>query len=169
LTDVVQRSTFLRASGAGCAALLVACLAVPAAAQNAYRYVMPDGRVIYSDQPVAGARLEATIAPPAAPSSPAPATTLTPREESLAKASDERFRRLNELTVEIQNAERDLQAATARLDAEREPLEGERIGTYAGRSRLSDSYWSRQDANQYAVATAQARLNRAVQERNALR
>jgi hypothetical protein len=30
-------------------------------------------------------------------------------------------------------------------------------------------YWARQDDNQLAVANAQARLNRAVQERNALR
>ena len=50
-----------------------------------------------------------------------------------------------------------------------EPLEGERIGTYAGRARLNDSYWARQDYNQLAVARAQARLDRAVQERNALR
>jgi hypothetical protein len=50
-----------------------------------------------------------------------------------------------------------------------EPREGERIGTYGGRARLNEAYWARQDYNQAAVANAQARLNRAVQERNALR
>jgi len=145
-------------------------VAATAAAQNAYRFVTHEGRVIYSDMPVPGARLDGTIAPPA-PVSPAPAAGFTPSptQEALLRSADERARRLNELTVEIQNAERDLQAATARLAAGQEPLEGERIGTYAGRSRLSDAYWARQDYNQLAVATAQARLNRAVQERNALR
>ena len=128
-------------------------IAATAAAQNAYRYVMPDGRVIYSDMPVPGARLDGTIAPPA-PVSPAPGggPTLSTTQEALLKSADERIRRLNELTVEIQNLERELQAANARLEAGREPLEGERIGTYAGRSRLSDTYWARQDYNQLAVA-----------------
>jgi hypothetical protein len=141
-----------------------------AAAQNAYRYVTPEGRVIYSDMPVPGARLDGTIAAPA-PVSPAPAggPTLSPSQEALLKSADQRVRRLNELTTEIQSLERDLQAANARLEAGREPLEGERIGTYAGRSRLNDAYWARQDYNQLAVADLQARLNRAVEERNALR
>jgi hypothetical protein len=143
--------------------------AVTAGAQNAYRFVTPDGRVIYSDQPVPGARLEATIVTPPAPSAPQPGATLTPRQEALAKSADERIRRLNELTLEIQSAERDLAAANAALQAGIEPLEGERIGTYAGRARLSDAYWARQDYNQLAVARAQGRLDRAVQERNALR
>ena len=149
---------------------LVACLAAAGTpAQDAYRYVTPEGRVIYSDQPVPGARLEATIVTPPAPSSPQPGTTLTPRQEALAKSADERIRRMNELTVEIQSAERDLAAANATLQAGIEPREGERIGTYAGRARLNDAYWARQDYNQQAVANAQARLNRAVQERNAIR
>jgi len=152
--------------------VLVALLGLFAAAveaQTAYRFVMPDGRVVYSDQPVPGARLEGTVVTPPAPTSPAPVSTLTPRQQSLAKAADERLRRLDELTVEIQNAERDLAAANAALQAGIEPREGERIGTYAGRARLNDAYWARQDDNQMAVASAQARLNRAVQERNALR
>lgn len=144
--------------------------AAATAAQDAYRYVTPDGRVVYSDMPVPGARLDGTIAPPA-PVSPAPAagSTLSPTQEALLRSADTRIRRLNELTVEIQNAERDLAAANAALQAGIEPREGERIGTYAGRARLNDAYWARQDYNQYAVAEAQARLNRAVQERNALR
>jgi len=150
------------------ALLAAALLATAAAAQNAYRYVTPDGRVIYSDQPVAGARREATIVTPPAPAASPPAA-LTPRQEALAKSADERVRRLNALTVEIQNAERDLATANAALEAGIEPREGERIGTYAGRARLNDAYWTRQDDNQRAVANAQARLDRAVQERNALR
>jgi hypothetical protein len=149
--------------------LLAVLLPAAAAGQNAYRFVTPDGRVIYSDQPVPGARLDGTIVTPPATSSPAPVTTLTPREEALAKAADERLRRLSELTEQIQEASRDLAAANAALQAGIEPREGERIGTFAGRARLNDEYWARQEANQRAVANAQARLDRAVQERNALR
>jgi len=149
---------------------LAGLFAAAAAAQNAYRFVTPDGRVIYSDQPVPGARLEGTIVTPPAPSSPAPVTTtLTPREEALAKAADGRIRRLNELTDQIQVASRDLAEANAALQAGIEPREGERIGTYGGRARLNDAYWARQEANQRAVANAQARLNSAVEERNGLR
>lgn len=151
-------------------ALLAALLAATASAQTAFRYVTPEGRVIYSDQPVPGARLEATIAPPA-PVSPAPAGAprLSESEEALLRDSDRRFRRLNELTDQIQIASRDFGAANAALQAGVEPLEGERIGTYAGRARLNDAYWGRQEANQRAVAETQARLDRAVQERNGLR
>lgn len=145
-------------------------VAATAAAQNAYRFVTPDGRVIYSDMPVPGARLDATITPPAPASAPAAGFTPSPSQEALLKSAEERVRRLNELTIEIQNLERDLQAANARLEAGREPLEGERTGiVYQGRSRLSDAYWARQDDNQRVVAEINARLNRAVQERNALR
>jgi hypothetical protein len=153
------------------AALLAGLCAATAVAQSAYRFVTPDGRVIYSDQPVPGARLEATIpAPaPASPAAPGAAQTLSPSQQALLKSADERIRRLNELTVEIQNAERDLAAANAALQAGVEPREGERIGTFAGRARLNDEHWARQDYNQQAVANAQARLKRAVQERNALR
>jgi hypothetical protein len=152
-------------------ALVAALVAATAAtAQNAYRYVMPDGRVVYSDQPVPGARLEATIVPPA-PVTPsaAGAPRLSASEEALLRASDERFRRLNELALQIQEASRDLADANAALQAGIEPLEAERIGTFAGRARLNDAYWARQEANQRAVANAQARLDRAVAERNALR
>jgi len=57
-------------------ALIALTLATPAAAQMAYRNVFPDGRVVYSDRPLAGAEQQSTIAPPppgAAATAPAPA------------------------------------------------------------------------------------------------
>ena len=50
--------------------LLLFALLAPAAAQTVYRYVTPDGRTIFSDQPVPGAKLQGTVAPPAPPSGP---------------------------------------------------------------------------------------------------
>src|SRR3990172_2575739 len=57
-------------------ALIALTLATPAAAQMAYRNVFPDGRVVYTDRPLAGAEQQSTIAPPppaAAAAAPAPA------------------------------------------------------------------------------------------------
>lgn len=75
--------------------LIALALATPAAAQMAYRYVFPDGRVVYSDQPVPGAHGERAIAPPppsadpvpgaAAPTATAaPAVTAAPAEPTAA-------------------------------------------------------------------------------------
>ena len=47
--------------------------------------------------------------------------------------------------------------------------DGERIGTYSGRSRLRDTYWARQAANEFAVEEARRRLQDAFAIRNALR
>jgi hypothetical protein len=134
--------------------------AAAAAAQDAYRYVTPEGRVIYSDMPVPGARLDGTIAPPA-PVSPTAAAGFTPSpaQEALLKSADERVRRLNELTVEIQNTERELRRRT-RGSKRAEPPEGERIGTYAGGHGSPTR--TGPGLQPVAVAESQARLNRAV-------
>ena len=73
-------------------ALVAGLVAATAGAQNAYRFVTPDGRVIYSDQPVPGARLEATIPAPAPVSPVEPAgQTLSPSQEALLRSADERM------------------------------------------------------------------------------
>jgi len=58
--------------------LVALALATPAAAQMAYRYVFPDGRVVYSDQPVPGAQAQSAIAPPPPSADPAPAAAAPP-------------------------------------------------------------------------------------------
>ena len=70
---------------------------------------------------------------------------------------------------ELRAAERNLAAAKASLDAGREPLPGERTGLAWGGSRLNESYRDRQRQLETVVSAAQARLDRAVAERNALR
>ena len=70
---------------------------------------------------------------------------------------------------EFRTAERNLAAAKASLEAGREPLPGERTGLARGGSRLNESYWNRQRQLETVVSDAQARLDRAVAERNALR
>jgi hypothetical protein len=147
------------------ALLVLAAVAVPAAAQTVYRYVTPDGRTIFSDQPVPGARLQGTVAPPAPPSgAPAPVESRTPPPAQ--PAGDTRAQRLREATQEMEAATQALAQARAQLEAGKEPLPGERTGTAGGGSRLNDAYWARQAANEAAVAKAQARLDAATAARN---
>jgi hypothetical protein len=69
-------------------------LATSAAAQTAYRNVFPDGRVVYSDQPLPGAQADRPIAPPpptqdlgsAEPRATAPAAAPAPAETQAAPA-----------------------------------------------------------------------------------
>jgi hypothetical protein len=149
------------------ALLVLAALAVPAAAQTVYRYVTPDGRTIFSDQPVPGAKLQGTVAPPAPPSgAPAPAPVESRTPSPAQPAGDTRAQRLREATQEVEAATQALAQARAQLEAGKEPLPGERTGTAGGGSRLNDAYWARQATNEQAVAKAQARLDAANAARN---
>jgi len=149
--------------------LLLLGLAGAVAAQTVYRYVTPDGRTIFSDQPVPGAKLQGTVAAPTPPSGTPP-----PRPSSDARRTapneppgEARVQRLRDATAEVEAAQQDLAQARLRLDAGKEPLPGERTGTATGGSRLNDAYWARQAANEEAVRKAQDRLDAAVAARNA--
>ena len=147
--------------------LLLFALLAPAAAQTVYRYVTPDGRTIFSDQPVPGAKLQGTVTPPAQPSGPTgPGESRRVPPATDAPAADNRAQRLREATQQVDAATQALAQARARLADGKEPLEGERTGTASGGSRLNDAYWARQAANEKGVADAQARLDAAVAARN---
>jgi hypothetical protein len=185
-------------------ALVVLALATPVAAQVVYRNVLSDGRVVYSDQPVPGARAERTVAPPAPAGTSAPAaegapapvpgarwppppgasqppapvaiveptsppTTQPTPARPVDQPGQERLAGFNAAVEEVRAAERGLAAAQAELAAGEEPLPGERTGLARGGSRLNEAYWERREQLKKAVGEAQARLDRAVAERNALR
>jgi len=149
--------------------------AATASAQNIYRYVFPDGRVVYSDSPVPGAKLQGTVTPPPPPMSPPPGAAERsgpPSSASKAQggaAPDDAIARLAAADRNVQDATRELEEARARLAAGQEPLPGERTGTAGGTSRLNDDYWARQQSLKDAVAAAQANLDRAIAARNAAR
>jgi hypothetical protein len=86
-----------------------------------------------------------------------------------APPAPDRIARFAAADDELRAAERSLAAAKASLDAGEEPLPGERTGLARGGSRLNEAYWARQEQLKKAVADAQARLDRAVAERNAAR
>jgi Domain of unknown function (DUF4124) len=158
---------------------ILACVtltfAAAASAQNIYRYVFPDGRVVYSDSPVPGAKLQGTVTPAPPPMSPPPGAAERPGSPSGASkdqgsaAPDDRVARLAAADREVQDATRALEDAKARVAAGQEPLPGERTGTAGGMSRLNEDYWARQQSLKDAVAAAQANLDRAIAARNAVR
>ena len=125
-------------------------------AQTVYKSTMPDGRVIYSTEPVHGAKRVEPLKPPAEstgvnPVGPTDAQKLQQHERERQK----REARQNEL----QQAEKALRDAEAAQAAGKEPLPGERAGTAGGASRLSDEYWSRQKELEVAVTDARKRLD----------
>jgi hypothetical protein len=151
--------------------LIVLALAAASAAdaQKIGRYVFPDGRVVYSDQPVPGAKLVNEVAPPPPPSASPPPSREGKAAAPGADSGAERARRLEQTDAEVRAATEALERARAQLQAGIEPLPGERTGTAGGSSRLNEAYDARQAANQRAVADAEARLQRAVAARNAAR
>lgn len=134
-----------------------------ASAQKVQKYQTPDGKIVYSDRPVPGARLvdEVVPPPPVDPKAAAAARAATKQEGKAADAAAAK----REEKAAAGTAEKDAAAALARakqaLETGREPLPGERLGTAGGRSRLSEEYFARQHANEAAVAEAQARLDKA--------
>jgi hypothetical protein len=148
--------------------LVLLAFTLPTAAQTVYRYVTPDGRTIFSDQPVPGAKLQGTVAPPAPPAAqPAPAPVESRTPPAAGKADETRAQRLRQAAAEVDAATQALAQARAQLQAGKEPLPGERTGTAGGGSRLNEAYWARQADNEEAVKRAQERLDAAIAARNA--
>ena len=152
-----------------CFAALALAGSLPAGAQKpVYKYVYPDGRIVYSDEPVPGARLEAQVEAPPPPdlSNPPPAP---PRPAAPAPESGKAAKTLDQAWDQLKLENQRLEQAKARLESGREPLEGERTGTARGGSRLNDAYWERQQANEAAVQKAEEQVRKAQDEVNRLR
>ena len=154
-------------------AAVLAAAAGLAQAQQVFKYVMPNGQIVYSDKPVPGGRLVDEIAPPP-PAGAAPPPT--PRQEQLQEQRNAVRERLSDRDREFQRAQANLQDARNRLaQAERtlvagkEPLPGERTGNVGGGSRLNEMYWQRQAANEASVEQARAQLRQAEAELSQLR
>jgi hypothetical protein len=137
--------------------VLAAFFAGELAAQTVYKSTLPDGRVIYGDQPdPAAVRVEEST-PDTAPRG---IGGTAPREAQVVEEM-ERARRARESgDGKIQVLQKALLDAEAAQAAGKEPLPGEHIGTVKG-SRLTDSYWARQQSLEEAVAKARRDLEAA--------
>jgi hypothetical protein len=129
---------------------------VPAWAQVIYKSIMPDGRVIYGETAVPGAKKVEEIVPQTGKTGVGGAPTEGEKQELQkregARQKDEARQQ------EIRAAEQALQDAEAARIAGKEPLPGERQGTAGGVSRLSESYFERQKSLEDAVNAARKRL-----------
>ncbi|HUL92542.1 MAG TPA: DUF4124 domain-containing protein [Burkholderiales bacterium] len=155
----------------GIVALALATGLASAAAETVYKYQRPDGKVIYSDSPVQGAKLIGRFE-----LVPAPAETeagrgeAPPRPAAAGAGSDRRGLALEAADARIKAADQALKDALERQQQAFEPLPGERLGNVGGStSRLTEAYFARQRAAAAAVDAARAELDEAYRQRNEVR
>lgn len=161
-------------------AALCATLPCLAAAQTIYKVQLPDGSILFTDAPPPESKVleeretraqtrpvvRSTSVPPGTTATSTPATS--PDGLPVATAA----RKPNALDAairEMNDAERALAAARQKLEQGREPLPGERLGLKGGGSRLTPEYEARVAALERDVSSAEARLKRAQDARNAAR
>ncbi|RZI40880.1 DUF4124 domain-containing protein [Herbaspirillum sp. HC18] len=148
-------------------------------AKKVYRQVMPDGRIVYSDKPVKGAKLDEVLtvdpSPEGAPteSKPRPPGPVvnepTPVERVSSIPESGKRKTLDDAEADIIRAQMLLDDARKRQEAGVEPLAGERTGNASGGSRLNDAYYARQKRLAEEVAVAENVLKKSVSERDAIR
>jgi len=133
-------------------------------AQTVKKYITPDGKTVYSDSPIPGAREVGEIkAPPRLDSGSSPQTQGAARSEAQqVEALDKRLQQQAAQRDRISALEDKLEAAKKKLADGKEPLPGERKGIVGAGTRLTDDYWARQKANQQAVDNAQRALDDAI-------
>lgn len=155
--------------------LLLIAVAVPASAQTVYKHVMPDGRIIYSDQPLKGASESKSVDLPPPPTDAERAAAQQRKADEGRKRKelegrlDERRNRLDAADNRVAAARKGLEAAERALEIGREPLPGERSGNVGATTRLNDSYFQRVAGLEKAVADAKQELDDALKERNQAR
>lgn len=145
-----------------------------------YRQILPNGRVVYSDKPLKGAKVDhtLTVEPPIRgnlwttdagprPDIP-PQTERTPVKKVNVVPVSGQKKSVADAESEVIRAEMLLEDAKKRLQAGAEPLPGERSSTANGNSKLNDAYTARQKALAHDVEEAEAALRQAVAERDAV-
>ena len=148
-----------------CLLLSGALVAAPDASARAtiYKSVMPDGRVIYGEQPQTGARtVEKSVVN-------VNDTGVQPISREAVEGANQRASKrsqvLDEVSREVQAAEVDLRVAENEREAGREPLPGERLGIVGPGigTRLTEEYFQRQQMLEERVENARKRLEKAQQ------
>jgi len=154
----------------GIVALALATGMAAAAAETVYKYQRPDGKVIYSDSPVQGAKLIGQFELVPAPVSTEPGRGEPPRRPAATGEGADRAAALDAADSRIKAADQALKDALERQQQSFEPLPGERLGNVGGgTSRLTEAYFARQRAAAAAVDAARAELDEAYRMRNQVR
>lgn len=159
------------------AVVLLACVlstALPVGAQ-VYKNVMPDGRIIYSDKPMKGARKAQAldVPPPPTEADKAKAAQRVQEDErqkqALQDRLDERRKKLDDADEKVKQARQALADAEAALENGRAPLPGEMKGTVGPNARPGEGYLQRIAGLEQNVENAKKALNDALKERNQAR
>lgn len=138
------------------ACLIVTALIVqPVAAQTVYKSTMPDGSVVFSDQPQPDATKVDSSTPD---TSDTGVEILQPGSERALQKMEAQRKESESATDERRQAEGALRKAEEALANGKEPLADERVGTAGGGNRLNDKYWKRQETLQNNVTEARERL-----------
>jgi hypothetical protein len=131
-------------------------------AETLYKYLGSDGKTVYSDKPppkgVKFEKLEPNTAPTGVTLLPNGSAGSTSDQE-MAAAADARRAKETAHADTISTLQKNLEAATAALEAAKEPREGERVQNTNGTSRLTDDYFQRIEAAQKQVDDAQKQLD----------
>lgn len=124
-----------------------------------YKSVMPDGRVIYGEQPQTGARTVEKSVVNVDDTGVQPVS----REvvEGASQRALERTQILDNAFRTVQVAEVELHAAESAREIGREPLPGERIGIVGPGTRLTEEYFQRQQMLEERVGNARKHLENA--------
>lgn len=155
--------------------ILTLCSSLSAADEKTiYKGIEPDGTVTYSASPFPDARnVEPVQIETFSPEQRRAALIL--RQEELKKDSTvsarvaDWERRLNDADARISSGIRNIAAAEKALKKGRKPLPGERRGIAGGHRRYTDSYFARLSRLETAVEDARKALEKAYEDRNALR
>jgi hypothetical protein len=123
-----------------------------------YKSILPDGRVVYSEKPAAGAVKVEEMKVDTGKKGIVPAT---PRDIEAARQAGAAQQRGDAATATLRAQEDKVKQAEEALAAGREPQPGERIGIAGGGSRLTDGYFERQKRLEQAVEEAKAELAKA--------
>jgi hypothetical protein len=146
-----------------------------------YRQVLPDGRIMYADRPLPGARVDHTIKVDrpikgnvwTVESGSQPITSSraerTPVKRVAISPGTSRKMTLDEAASEVIRAEMLLEDAKKQQEAGIEPLPGERTANASGGSRLNEAYHARQKLLAKYVSYAEAQLKKAQQDLERLR
>lgn len=150
-------------------------------AETIYRQVMPDGRIVYADRLLPGARIDHTIKVDrpikgnvwAVESGTKPVSPLrgesTPVKRVAVPPTSSRKMTVDEAYAEVIRAEMLLEDAKRQQEEGVEPLPGERTGTVSGKSRLNEAYHERQKLLAKYVNYAEEALKKAREDWNRVR
>jgi hypothetical protein len=156
----------------GVATALAWSLGGVATAQQLYKNLMPDGRVIYTDQPLPGAVESRALEAPA-PLTPAQRDAAQRRVEDDMRKRDELQGRIEErrktfdaADERVAKARRGIEQAQAALERGRAIQAGDVIGTAGGGTRPNDEYLRRVGDLERALEAARKELDDALRARN---